>query len=33
MKKIRVALIQLNSGNQRDDNLAQIEHWVMAAAS
>ncbi|MCO7637838.1 carbon-nitrogen hydrolase family protein [Pseudomonas sp. S 311-6] len=28
----RVALIQLDSGNDRAANLAEIEHWVLAAA-
>lgn len=32
MKTTRVALIQLDSGNNREENLAQIEHWVLAAA-
>lgn len=32
MSTIRVALVQLDSGRDRNANLEQIEHWVLAAA-
>ncbi|MFT0212342.1 carbon-nitrogen hydrolase family protein [Pseudomonas sp. F1_0610] len=33
MKTTRVALIQLNSATDREQNLEQIERWVLAAAN
>lgn len=33
MDKTRVALIQIDSGTRRDDNLAALEHWILAAAA